>query len=392
MAKHRRIERRRFLASLAVGAAAAQTAPAIVRALAQPLPGPRVRLVDVQTWAYQLQHVDPFDFTGDSFDLLVIDYSRDGTDAQAFSARDVAALRSRPSQPDRIVLAYLSIGEAEDYRYYWQDAWIDKTPPPAPVVTGSIDPSAPPAPNPALPSAQAHVPSSAARQTPQQRAYSRAREGTASGDVPARPPARLSMLAPSWLAEENPQWRGNFLVHYWDEQWQAMMFGSPGAYLDRILAAGFDGVYLDKIDANDDWQATRPTAEREMVDFVKRLAAYARRQRPGFLIVPQNAEELLEYPDYVEAIDAIAKEDLLYGGSDNKDGGPNPEAEIESHLQHLRKARAAGRPVLAVEYLERPELIAPARERLLNLGFVPAFAQRALDRAPPLPTPPAQPR
>jgi len=38
-------------------------------------------------------------------------------------------------------------------------------------------------------------------------------------------------------------------VRYWDPRWQAVIYGSASAHLDRILAAGFDGVYLDIIDA-----------------------------------------------------------------------------------------------------------------------------------------------
>jgi len=37
-------------------------------------------------------------------------------------------------------------------------------------------------------------------------------------------------------------------VRYWDADWQALIYGHSGAYLDRILSAGFDGVYLDIID------------------------------------------------------------------------------------------------------------------------------------------------
>ncbi len=55
-----------------------------------------------------------------------------------------------------------------------------------------------------------------------------------------------------------------------------------------------------------------------MVEFVKTLAAYASVRHPGFLIVPQNAEELLKHKDYLNTIDAIAKEDLLYGGGSAK--------------------------------------------------------------------------
>jgi cysteinyl-tRNA synthetase len=50
---------------------------------------------------------------------------------------------------------------------------------------------------------------------------------------------------PSWLAEENPDWPGSYKVRYWDKYWQKIIYG----YLDKILTAGFDGVYLDIIDA-----------------------------------------------------------------------------------------------------------------------------------------------
>ena len=75
----------------------------------------------------------------------------------------------------------MSIGEAEDYRYYWQSEWNS---------------------NP-----------------------------------------------PSWLDNEDPNWPGNYFVQYWNESWQNIIFGSDESYLDKIINTGFDGVYLDIIDA-----------------------------------------------------------------------------------------------------------------------------------------------
>ncbi len=74
----------------------------------------------------------------------------------------------------------MSIGEAEDYRWYWRDEWKKDS--------------------------------------------------------------------PSWLEEENPSWRGNFKVRYWEADWRAILFGSSDSYLDHILASSFDGAYLDIID------------------------------------------------------------------------------------------------------------------------------------------------
>jgi cysteinyl-tRNA synthetase len=55
-----------------------------------------------------------------------------------------------------------------------------------------------------------------------------------------------------------------------------------GGYLDRILDAGFDGVYLDLVDAFEDWVPREegdsgwPRAEQDMVDFVRAIADHAR--------------------------------------------------------------------------------------------------------------------
>jgi len=78
-------------------------------------------------------------------------------------------------------LAYISIGEAENYRYYWQSQWNN-------------DP-------------------------------------------------------PIWLDEENPDWHGNFKVRYWEPEWQNIIYGNNQSYLKKVLDAGFDGAYLDIIDA-----------------------------------------------------------------------------------------------------------------------------------------------
>jgi cysteinyl-tRNA synthetase len=40
----------------------------------------------------------------------------------------VAQLRVKASGGKRIVICYMSIGEAEDYRYYWQDSWTKNRP------------------------------------------------------------------------------------------------------------------------------------------------------------------------------------------------------------------------------------------------------------------------
>ena len=109
----------------------------------------------------------------------------------------------------------------------------------------------------------------------------------------------------AWLGNVNPDWDGNYFVQYWQPAWQALMFGSPEAYLDIIIAQGFDGVYLDRADAFLNWEKTRPTAEADMATFLRRLTNYARQRNPDFLVVMQNAEDLLDNPQVLDSIDPV---------------------------------------------------------------------------------------
>ena len=106
---------------------------------------------------------------------------------EQFDSFEVAELKTKKNGGKRLAICYMSIGEAEDYRYYWNPKW--------------------------------------------------------------------KRNKPSWLSKENPSWNGNYKVKYWDKEWKSILFGNPDAYLDRILSAGFDGVYLDIIDAFEYFEA-----------------------------------------------------------------------------------------------------------------------------------------
>lgn len=283
----------------------------------------RPALSQVRTWTYQLDRIDPALIAQTGFDLAVVDYAADGTEQSAFTRGDVARLQRKPDGSRRLVIAYMSIGEAEDYRFYWKPSWRERP--------------------------------------------------------------------PSWLGPENPEWRGNYKVRYWDPEWQRIIYGAPTSYLDRILSAGFDGVYLDIIDAFEYYEDSRSTAAHEMIDFVRDLARYAKAKTNGeFLVLPQNGERLLEHADYLEAIDGVAKEDLFYG----YDGAEafTPAHETTYSQQFLRRARAAGKLVLTVDYASDAATVAAIYERSRANGYVPYASTRDLDRLvindgldPPLP-------
>lgn len=113
-----------------------------------------------------------------NYDAIIMDLFREEDE---FTAAEIAQLKHKANGGSRLVICYMSIGEAEDYRYYWQSSW--------------------------------------------------------------------SANRPEWLDAENPDWPGNYKVKYWNTDWQNIIYRNSDSYLNKILSAGFDGVYLDIIDA-----------------------------------------------------------------------------------------------------------------------------------------------
>lgn len=285
----------------------------------------------IQSWAYQLADIDREAIAGLDVDLVVIDYSADGSADTAFTADDIAHMKERPSGGRKLVISYMSIGEAEDYRFYWQKSWSGKA------------------------------------------------AGKGRGKAKAQPQAQEAEK-PAWLDDVNPDWEGNYKVRYWDPEWQAVIMGSPDAYLDRIIAAGFDGVYLDIIDAFEYWRdekKERPSAAEDMIAFVIAISEYARARRPNFWIVPQNGEALLDDASYRAAISAQGKEDIFFG--QDGDGRANSKGAVKDCLDSLAYAHADGIPVLAIEYLSDGKKIEKAAQQLSDAGCTAYFGPRDLD-------------
>jgi cysteinyl-tRNA synthetase, unknown class len=113
-----------------------------------------------------------------NYDVIIMDYFFED---DAFTNAEITAMKLKNNGGSRLIISYMSIGEAEDYRYYWQDAW--------------------------------------------------------------------NSAQPEWIEVENPDWEGNYKVKYWNDDWKAIIYGNNDSYVKKILDAGFDGVYLDIIDA-----------------------------------------------------------------------------------------------------------------------------------------------
>jgi len=270
----------------------------------------------VNDFVYQLQDISLSAIARTRFDLAIIDYSADGSEVGRFSRRQIQALQRGGAKPE-LVLGYMSIGEAEDYRWYWNSAW--------------------------------------------------------DADHDGRP----DTVAPSWLGPADPDWPGNYKVRYWDANWQAI----ARSYLDRIIAAGFDGAYLDVIDAFEYWGPggesgeDRALAANEMIAFVKRLSRHARGRRGDFAVFVQNGESLGADRSYLSAISGIGREDVWFTGD-----RANPPKEVRRTIANLNRFRKAGKTVLCIDYVRRRANIARFHAIARRSGFIPYATVRELDR------------
>jgi cysteinyl-tRNA synthetase len=180
---------------------------------------------------------------------------------------------------------------------------------------------------------------------------------------------------PGWVYKADKDWKGDYIVKYWEPEWQKIIYGTPDSLIDRIMDAGFDGVSIDRVDA---YYYFGDTEQRraQMIDLVKRISIYMRTKNPQAVILAQNAEELLEKPDYIEAIDATVKEDLIFGISHKEVG--NPSGDITHSTKLLDDSKTKGKHVFVVEYLAKKENIAKAREFMKQHDFVLYVGQRDL--------------
>lgn len=167
--------------------------------------------------------------------------------------------------------------------------------------------------------------------------------------------------SPEWILGDDPDgWEENYPVAYWYDEYQEIWLGEDGA-IQAILDAGFDGIYLDWVEAYDDSMVIEFAEDEgvdpieEMIWWVGDLGDYARAQNPDFIVIAQNAAELAEYDDYVESIDAIAQEQIWFdGGADNVPPGDCPLPETEALLDSDEYEESLS-PACYNQYLEFPD-------------------------------------
>lgn len=115
---------------------------------------------------------------GTNFDVVIIDLFFGD---QALTATDLESIRHKANGAQRLLISYISIGSAENYRYYWQENW--------------------------------------------------------------------KLHRPNWLKKEYDGYSDEFWVKFWHREWQEIIYGNDNSYIKKIINSGFDGAYLDNVEA-----------------------------------------------------------------------------------------------------------------------------------------------
>ncbi len=305
------------------------------------LGGSRSQQLDAsQTWMYQIQDLDQNGavdaLAATDYPLLVLEPGHNFTDFTYDTSTMISALRSTPQHRRRLLLAYVDIGQAEDYRDYWEPDWVA--------------------------------------------------------------PTETSRGNPDFLVTIDPDgWSGNYPVAYWDPRWKSIWLGTDGIVAE-LARMGFDGIYLDWVEAYDDdaviAAALAASVEPavEMIAFVEELGAAGRAVTADFLVIPQNAPYLIDSdPDrYSAAIDALAVEDTWFHGAGDADWNDPQAGDLHdrhdgewstaNRLQQYRQYLDRRLPVFSVDYCISTVNAAQVYQDARTAGMRPLVTRVSLSR------------
>ncbi len=309
-------------------------------------------LVEVSYWAYQIQDISALGavdaLAASHYDMLVLEPTRTdwSSNDKFFNTSAMISHLKKSMGSDgvhrKLVIAYIDIGEAEDWRWYWEwsTAWN---------CTGS-------------------------------------------------PPEDW----PSYILACDPDgWGGNYPVAYWDQQWKNIIIYGIGSdpaqrnymsVLDEVITDGFDGIYMDWIEAFENAdvikaaQAVGKDPAQEMVLFIQEMRAYAAARNPDFILIQQNGAALIDkHPELVTVLDGIAQEAIWFDGEATDDWNDpagyddiNDPTLTTHYLGYLQKYQDAGLPAFSCEYALQHAGTAYANS--LAHGFVPYVSRRSLGK------------
>ncbi len=323
-------------------------------------PGMPLSLSQVDFFSYQIQGLDEdgaVDVLANShYDMLVLEPTRTdwSSDAKYFDTKAMVAKLKNSKASDgihrKLLIAYIDIGEAEDWRWYW--TW--------------------------------------------------SKEWDCIPPIPADWPDYILICDPDG-------WSGNYPIAYWDPRWKDIVIyglnqdssphGDYNSIIDEVIKAGFDGIYLDWVEAFEN-QEVMAEAQRqgkdpavEMINFIQEMRDYAEKRNPDFIIIQQNAASLIDgHPELSSVIDAIAQEAIWYDGDADVDWDDpngydfiNDPSLVNYYIDYLDEYLDASVPIFNVEYTLNYEN--DAYRKSYDKGYLPYCTRRSLSKLTTTPPP-----
>jgi len=344
-----------------------------------------VPMNEVRYWAYIIQHIDSGEadiLIDKPYDVVVIeptrtDHSDPGTQSYYISTlvADLKASRASDGVRRKTVLAYIDIGQAEDWRWYWK--WSLTQDPTWPDWIVGIDP-------------------------------------------------QWESCYP--VAFWDPDWKKIVIYGGFEYDGQPVEVPSGAQYggsgynsvIDEVITDGFDGIYLDWVEAfSDDSVIAAAQAGGignvavEMLLFIQEMHEYGKarflamgKDPDDFIIIQQNAQDLVDSlsaadkQNLFNAIDAIACEGVWWEGWGDVDWNdsdgydiPAPDVQGDADWQTdtlniwLPQYQNAGIPIYFCEYavmyanavyerdMSNPNMMNPQ-----NINYIPYCSRRALSQ------------
>lgn len=264
----------------------------------------------VNDYIIQLQRARVDRLAPTAYDLVIADIALAGG-----SAANIERLR-HSAGGEKLVVAYMSVGQAATFQYYWQPEWS---------MTG------------ARPD------------------WADSPDGTWAGDI--------------WVHYWDPRWQAILITGAESYLDRIIDMGFDGVLLDRVDAATY---YAEQ-------GRTSAYAEMSAVVMAIADHARRRSPGFGvFTINGEDIPFRDPAPGYLEAVTGILVESLYYGYP--LDHQPSPADWTRLREADLARWVNAGKLVLTVNYSRQPDHIADSYARSRAAGYVPYVSDRGLSR------------
>ncbi|HNW98210.1 MAG TPA: endo alpha-1,4 polygalactosaminidase [Bacteroidales bacterium] len=133
-------------------------------------------LINTDNFSSKEQMINAIDAT--NFDVIIMDLFFND---DILTSTEISQLKTKANGGKRLLISYINIGAAENWRYYWKKKW--------------------------------------------------------------------NTIHPCWMKRKYEGYKDERWVKFWDKEWQEIIYGNDDSYIKKITDAGFDGAYLDNVEA-----------------------------------------------------------------------------------------------------------------------------------------------